>query len=99
MKPQPIRPAAIGRAANLAAKVAELEAALEAERRKLAGVQVELTDALRRTGEAEANAKYWRASADAARAFEFRYRDTIIGMGHALADLKLAEADLEADGR
>ena len=113
MKPHPIRPAAIGRDdtlaaklrlvetrnADLSAKVAGLEAALAAEKAKLAGTQTELADALRHEGEAHANARYWRDAADAARALESRYRDTIVGLGHALADLKLAEADLEADGR
>ena len=47
--------------------------------------------------EAEACAKFWRDAADASCAMEARYKSTVLGLSHALADLKLAEADLDAD--
>lgn len=46
---------------------------------------------------ADACAKFWRDTADASRAMEARYKATVLGMGHTIADLKLAEADLDAD--
>ena len=47
--------------------------------------------------EAEASARFWRDAAEASCAMEARYKSTVLGLSHALADLKLAEADFDAD--
>ena len=47
--------------------------------------------------EAEACAKFWRDAAEATSSMEARYKATVLGLSHALADLKLAEADVDAD--
>jgi len=47
--------------------------------------------------EAEASARFWRDAAEASSAMEARYKSTVLGLSHALADLKLAEADFDAD--
>lgn len=47
--------------------------------------------------EAEACTKFWRDAAEASNGMEARYKSTVLGLSHALADLKLAEADLDAD--
>lgn len=46
---------------------------------------------------AEACSKFWRDAAEASSGMEARYKSTVLGLSHALADLKLAEADLDAD--
>jgi predicted component of type VI protein secretion system len=47
--------------------------------------------------ESEACAKFWRDAAEASSGMEARYKSTVLGLSHALADLKLAEVDLDAD--
>ncbi|RBP01064.1 hypothetical protein DFR50_1599 [Roseiarcus fermentans] len=66
-------------------------------RERLAFVEQERADLFQRVKEAEASAIFWRDAADASKAMEARYKSTILGLSHQLADLKLAEADVDAD--
>ena len=76
--------------ALLQQKLAEAEAARAAADRSAA-------DALRLALESDKSATFWRDAAESSQAMEARLKATILGLGHALADLKLAEADLDAD--
>ena len=66
-------------------------------RERLAFVEQERADLFQRVKEAEASAIFWRDAADASKAMEARYKSTILGLSHQLADLKLAEVDVDAD--
>ncbi len=82
---------------NLHAKIRFLEEINAGLQRKIDGLTRAFAEREGHIERAEACAKFWRDTADASRAMESRYKATVLGMGHTIADLKLAEADLDAD--
>lgn len=88
---------AYGAATARAAEIAALRVEVDKMRREVENFSAHCQVLARETFDAEARAKFWRDSFDACRMRELRYRDTIIGMGHQLADLKLELCDVDAD--
>lgn len=84
-------------AKTLRAKLQSLEDANLGLQREIDSLKAATAKFQQDRREAEASAKFWRDAAEASSAMEARYKSTVLGLSHALADLKLAEADLDAD--
>ncbi len=84
-------------AKTLRAKLQSLEDLNLGLQRQTESLKAAIAKLLRDRQEAEACAKFWRDAAEVSSGMEARYKATVLGLSHALADLKLAEADLDAD--
>jgi hypothetical protein len=84
-------------AKTLRAKLHSVEGANASLQRQTESLKVTVAKLQRDRDEAEACSKFWRDAAEASNSMEARYKATVLGLSHALADLKLAETDLDAD--
>lgn len=84
-------------AKTLRAKLQSMEDLNASLQRQTELLKAAIAKSQRDRDEAEGCAKFWRDAAEASSGMEARYKSTVLGLSHALADLKLAEADLDAD--
>jgi hypothetical protein len=92
-----IRTASSASAKALRVKLQSMEDVTAGLQRETESLKAAIANLERDRNEAAASAKFWRDAAEASCAMEARYKSTVLGLSHALADLKLSEADSDAD--